>query len=173
MNRVFNFALCFEAAVQESFIRYSEHVVGSGMADFTLGSGSLPHLTLLQFELDSDDTAYIAQQIRRLAKEPIQLQLMGLTLLPTKDGHLWIEVSVLKSDVLLSLQRAALGVVGDATVHSGVGDAYRPHITVARLLKQEVAPRVSVAYDIVRRSNVIGHAVVGMSGPQYQLVRIL
>lgn len=173
MPTIYNFALCFAQPVHAVLVRYSESVAAAGVADFALGANSIPHLTIVQFEAERDAIEYVVPRLCALVREPVPLQLMGLTFLPTRDGHLWIEINVLKSETLVWLQRAAIELLGDATIHSGIGNAYRPHVTVARLLEQKTVPPIRIAYEIVRHTDVVGHAAVGVSGPQYQLERLL
>lgn len=173
MRRIVNYALLLETAHSAAFVGYSHLITATNESDFRLGEESLAHLTIVQFEVSDQDVASVGGRLCELAREPIALELMGLTFLPTKDGHMWVEVQVLKSDRLAVLQREALTIIGNATIHSGVADAYRPHITVARLLNRQQLPSIAVEYEVARRKGVRGRAALGVCGPQFQFVKTI
>jgi 2'-5' RNA ligase len=98
---------------------------------------------------------------------PVPLSLAGLTFLPSKEGHLWIEIAVLKNKNLQELQHAVVLLVGDSRIHSGTSDSFRPHITLARALNIRCLEGIRVDENVVRRKNVAGQISLGLSGENY------
>lgn len=173
MTHTINFGLLFDEEHNRVFTEYSRSMTSDLKTDFTLGDKSLPHLTVLQYESEERDLMPMWDQLSVLLTKPLLLDLAGLTLLPSKDGHVWVEISVLKKENLALLQARALSIIGDRKVHSGVRDSYRPHITIARVLDCCKFPPVYLDDLVIRRRNVVGRLSLGLSGPNYQYERIL
>ena len=168
-----NFALLFSEEHNRIFTEFSQMITARVRSDFELNEESLPHLTVVQFELPDSAVADCTQKLLSLESEPVDLELMGLTFLPSKDGNMWIEISVLKSERLSRLQREALALLGDARINSGTDDNYRPHITVAHALEQRRGLDIELDVNVVRRKKVTGRPAVGSCGPQFQFVSVL
>lgn len=175
MGTIFNFGLLFEEDHNLTFIKYSQLVNNkiNNKSDFCLSDNSLPHLTILQFEADTSILNEFWNAINQFDLKLVKLELAGLTFLPSKDGHIWLEISVLKSNELIRLQEAACSLVGNSKIHSGTGNSYRPHITIARALDRQEMPPLMIDNNVVRRKGVIGSVSVGISGPNYQYVNSL
>ena len=166
---ILNLALTFPQLHAEAFLNFSQYLNSTMTSDFVLSEDSIPHLTILQFDAHPQELPWSA--LAKLLKCPLPLSLAGLLFLPSKEGHLWIEISVLKSAALSELQREATSIVGDRRIHSGVGDHFRPHITVARATNTRTIPAMKIDDEVVRRKDVVGNLTLGISGSNFQFER--
>src|SRR5690242_826686 len=124
MTRIYNFGLLFDYDDNDAFINYSKDLNRTLPSDFRLGDRSLPHLTVLQFEAEQYMLPSLWDNIRSIGDSPLPLSLAGLTFLPSKEGHLWIEIAVLKSERLQELQDIVVSCVAGAKIHSGTNDSF-------------------------------------------------
>lgn len=173
MKRIYNFGLLFEHDHNNAFVNYSEDLNKSLPSDFRLGFKSLPHLTVLQFEAERDSLIGLWENIKSIGGSPVPLSLSGLTFLPSKEGHLWIEIAVLKSKRLQELQDLVVSHVGNVKIHSGTNDSFRPHITLARALNTRHLQGVVINESVVRRKDVVGQISLGLSGENYQYEEVV
>lgn len=174
MRDMYNIALLFRDEDARAFTAYSEEVNRGFESDFLLGKTSLPHITIIQIESEQEDVVSLWNVLEREWREGIAIQLAGLTLLPSREGHVWIEIAVLKSLALSTIQQRVLRAVGDrGEVRSGVEDAYRPHITIARALRTRCFNALRLDEDVLRRKGVVGRVGIGVSGANFQFERTL
>ena len=170
---VLNYGLLFEEEHNAAFTNVSETLSGLYETDFHLSHSSLPHVTVLQFEADDAYVPFLWERLQAIAPSEISLDLAGLTFLPAKDGSMWIEISVLKGERIASAQEQALAVAGGARIINGVGDQYRPHITLVHTVCDDKLQPIRVENEVVRRKNVVGKPALGISGENYQFTKIL
>jgi 2'-5' RNA ligase len=168
MSTLLNAALLFEDNSAHQFQIYSALLAKQTAFDLKLGPKNLPHLTVLQFEGEGDVASW--RRLAGLAMNPIPLTLAGLTFVPAKEGYIWVEIQVLKSEALEACQRSLLGAIGGRPTHNGLGDGFRPHITLGRIAHSRKISGLPVNGDIVRMKNVTGRLSVGFAGPNYEFL---
>jgi len=173
MKRIYNFGLLFEHDHNDAFTNYSADLNKILSSDFQLGDRSLPHLTVLQFEAERETLPSLWDNIKSIGGSPVPLGLAGLTFLPSKEGHLWIEIAVLKSKRLQELQDVVVSRVAGAKIHSGTNDSFRPHITLARALNTRNLQGIVINESVVRRKDVVGQISLGLSGENYQYEEVM
>ncbi|MBI5275983.1 MAG: hypothetical protein HY854_05930 [Burkholderiales bacterium] len=170
MGKLINAALLFEELPTRAFIAYAQELATSNACDVTLGPNNRPHSTIVQFEVGEGenlrDWAAVAQEL----EDPIPLSLVGLTVVPSKEGHLWVEIAILKSEALIRCQNGLLEKIGRRAVHNGVRDAFRPHITLTRILNSRRINDLTIDDTVVRMKNISGRLTLGLAGPNYEYI---
>lgn len=172
-----SFVLCLERNDAQDFEELSvalDRELGSQMV---LGRGAAPHLTILQIEAEVDEADRLwAAAVERSLPMSVEMDAAGLCILPTPDSlESWIEVPILKSQALSELQSGLLlsEVIGHRPIFNGVGDEFRPHVTVGLVdgLARSI-PELTAPGNILRR-RIAGRLCLGISGEHYSLVQIL
>lgn len=171
MPSLLNAALLFDEGQAAAFVDYSARLCRDRDCDVVLGAGNLPHLTLLQFEAEGDLEQW--RDLGRLATSPLPLALAGLTFVPSRDGHVWLEIQVLKSRVLEACQQRLVAAVGERPIHNGTGDAFRPHITLGRVRSTRTIGSFQLEDAVVGMKDVRGRLAVGRAGDNYAFLEEL
>jgi len=110
-----NAALTFDTKTNKEILNYFKKLDIIGLTE-----KSIPHITVLKFEGTQPNI-----------ERELEVEFAGLTILPSRKKGYWIEISVLKSEELLSLQEDLLATVGKT--FSGVQDRFRPHVTLGKV----------------------------------------
>lgn len=145
-------------------------------AGVMLGPGSLPHLTLLQIDAAPSEAEQLWSEASSVRNPTVELTFAGLCLLPAPDdSEVWVEVPALKSDALDELQHdlMSLPMVQGRRIFNGVGDGFRPHVTLSLLSDAPQAISIRILSGALLRRKVQGHLALGINGENYSLVKIL
>lgn len=162
MNK-FNIALTFEKEVSDSIINYAKVLCKDLDSDVLLGTNSNPHMTIGQFSVEDSIAIQVWRKYRSKVKELPKINLAGITVLPSRSGGAWIEISVLKSEALLKLQDELIRTLKPFGVLSNdTGDNYRPHITVAHTTIGSEFKEFPFEYKILRLSSVTTSLGIGL-----------
>ena len=172
-EKIFNLCLLFDTETSALFESYSRYLARSLTSDFTLGPESLAHLTIVQFEADEQTAKNAFDKLRMNTVSNNEVSLVGITLIPTKENYVWIEINALKTENLFSLHKKAIDVVAGSKIHSGIGDSYRPHVTVARLVDSHAMPQFNLDEKTLRRKHVPCRLALGLSGANFQLAKVV
>lgn len=157
----FNLALIFDDDFSEKIINYAQRLNQAGRSKLQLGQSSRPHITIIQFDTSQEKAKKLWTAISELKKEPISIYAAGLTFLPSSGGGAWVEIAILKSKALLDLQDISIAALPDVKLISDVGDAYRPHITLARFIEGEIPMGFPLDYEVLRADGVLAYAAIG------------
>lgn len=167
----FNLALLFHNDVAESLVHYSKYINEQLPSDFTLSRDSLPHLTILQFELECEHLDDYWKRLGVSCVNSIMVDFSGLTFLPAKDGSMWIEAAILRNSSLSELHKIAVSQIDTGLITSNTLDSYRPHVSFAHSIHGSQIEHMVVDYRTVRQKAVECFLAVGESGPNYQFTR--
>ena len=113
------------------------------------GSSS-PHITVVQFDCDSPDIAneiwvYMCDKMREEQFEPFEPPFTGISFIEGVGpyvGTTWVELSVKRGDEnspIMRVHYAALEALKHFNLEplNAVGNNYRPHLTLARIVMPE------------------------------------
>lgn len=162
-----SFALIFDAEVSQQLTEYSAAIARAGVKnECELGEGTLPHMTILQFEADGEEDLEMIWQEATSCKAVVELTFAGICLLPG-DDNIWLEIPVLKSAAVTEFQRnlLALPAIRDRQILNGTGDSFRPHVTVGLTSELDALP--PVGREVLRARDVRARLGLGWSGPNY------
>ena len=121
---MYNYSVRFKDEFSDEVRKYAEELGISHKFD-----SIPPHMTIARSEEQID-----------IPSEDIEVELSGLTLLPSKDGGVWVEISVLKSRELIRLHEQ----VSPRTV-----DTFRPHITLGK--PESIEHVRTLPYNLLRK----------------------
>jgi hypothetical protein len=156
-----------------SLTAYSQYLSQASASRFVLGTGSVPHATMLQFESRITPTDVVSHFKQLELSDEYKVTLAGLALLPTDSGDLWCEIAILKSAELLRLQQRLVEAFSEAIakVTNGIGDAFRPHFTVGLFAYQlgQVWQVPDLPPQLLRRASLPCRLALGESGENFQL----
>jgi len=125
-----NFALIFDKEVSDSLIKTSQKIANSNNSNYILSKQSIPHISVAQVDVKEDKV----NELLDFNKDfKCIVKTCGLNIRQTDKNKTWLEISVLKNKKLKNLQSDVLEVIGNKKVINGVGDNYRPHITLGLL----------------------------------------
>lgn len=142
----YNIALLLDDGTAKEIIEYYSSVREGFNVEYGLDVSSRPHITVLKVESDEEiDISGISFEGG--------VTLSGVTLLPSRQNGLWVEIAVLKSKALAELQENLLELVGGCEIKSGTGDRFRPHITLCRT-KDTNCSIEKLGPDLLRRKDV-------------------
>ncbi|WP_020586337.1 2'-5' RNA ligase family protein [Desulfobacter curvatus] len=151
----FNIALIFNNDVSEKIAKYSQLLCKDIHSDFVVGKNAIPHMTVAQFDIDPSMINEIWKPcMLKISKTP-ELYFSGITILPSSNGGAWIEISVLKGQELLNLQRTIINIIEPfSSIKNDTYDMYRPHITVAHTTKGNSINNFPFSYEPIRLKSV-------------------
>lgn len=159
----FNIALTFDKEIAEIINDYAEELYKILNSDVLLGKNSTPHLTIGQFSIDDSEAKKVWEEYKSLTIELPRINLAGITILPSSSGGAWIEISVLKSDVLQKLQSNLIHTLRPyGILTNDVGDNYRPHITVAHTNSGSEFLHFPFQYKVLRLKSVNTSLGIGL-----------
>ncbi len=106
---------------------------------YLLSENSLPHITVCQFECDSENEAQIIwKQIETLNLRPFSPRFTGLSFVKGVGVHqeyYWAELSIARDEEIMRVHQLAADVIrskGLACLNDS-DNLYRPHLTLARV----------------------------------------
>ncbi len=145
----YNFALILEKETEKEIIKLAKKINKELDTEFTFNGKLNPHITIIKFETDKNDL--ILKKIEKL-KTPIEIQLAGLTLLPSENGRgTWVEISVLNSENLRDLQNKFLPFIKKGEIISGIKENFRPHLTISKSKNSDNLKIKELDYKILRK----------------------
>lgn len=160
---IYNIALVFEEGYKQKIIQYAKRLYREVESEVRLGVNARPHLTVAQFKASAQGSIAIWEEFKMLAIPAPKLSLSGITILPSSNGGAWVEISVLKTRELLEIQECLLSILpSEDVVISGVGDNYRPHITIAHILTGNKLSGLEFDYEAMRAKNLITCYDIGL-----------
>lgn len=156
----------------ERLVKFSHEVTSLVKSDVRLGADALPHITLVQWK--NANLEALKRQTSPLRQgKPGVLTLAGISIVPGPEGDNWIELPILSSAGLRQLQDDALAATrNNGEIANGVGDRFRPHVTIGLTYTSEIRlPALSAS--LLRASDDSWSVRLGVSGPNYTLAEIL
>jgi 2'-5' RNA ligase len=171
-SEVYTLVLCPPKHLADLITQLSADLADKFPSQVAISSTALPHLTVVQWAGASQQS--LRDKLLTLSDGSIgEVTLAGLTVVPGPENDNWIEIPVLSSRWLRDLQASALELTRDlGTVVNGVGDRYRPHVTVGLTFAEQVSfPKLSA--DFLRNSSREWSLRIGISGENYSLVEVL
>ncbi len=159
----FNIALIFGEDYNQRIIDYANRLYKSIKSDVILGINARPHLTIAQFEASYKEAVQIWNAFNDISIPPPKLTLSGITILPSSNGGAWIEISVLKTDQLVNIQNSLVSILNKVNgPSSGVGNNYRPHITIGHMLDGTSIRNLEFDYGSIRIKNLLTTYGIGL-----------
>lgn len=169
-----NLALVPKSNEWEKFIELSEMFGKRNNSRFILGHRSIPHVTLLQFDWN-DSLDELWMRIAPKQDSAITLDLMGLCFVPSREGELWVEIPIKKTNLLVQSQVALLEKLElpVSAYKNGIADDYRPHITIGLIDLKDRPSMPVLEYDTLRQKALECHVCLGQSGANFELTQII
>jgi hypothetical protein len=161
-----NIALVFTPADTARLAAYSQTLTPLIGSDTVLGVNSHPHLTLLQFGAEIDAAQAAAQTIA--LPVPFIITVNQSYGHEGSGGLYWYGLEVVKTPALTAYPTMIWEKLGRPAMHNPIGDDYFPHITTGHGRKLSVIPAAENLFG-----DYTVHLAVGISGPQYQLDKIV
>lgn len=135
-----------------------------------LGESELPHITLVQFPAELEQTQALWQSISGLTARIVELQPTTLAAIPDNANDVtWLELQFEKSAAIRELQRSILeSEFGQShQAINGVGEAFRPHVTLGLVQGNGVAEDVFDNLPSFEQIFTGLKVAVGVNGPNY------
>lgn len=169
MSLIYNIALLpIDNNFNQKLVHYSQEIDIN--APYKLGRDSLPHITLLQFQMDAADLEILKANFHRL--EDFNISTLGFSFARFKHLDSWA-IDIKKTTDLVALQRK-LKEQFDITSINGFGDEFSPHFTLAAWESQNNLPiKFNIDENIVYQDNIKCRLSLGISGPKFQFAKEL
>lgn len=149
---------------------YAQRVFGKLADGHVLGDTALPHMTLCQFEADFAQLSEIWFATNHLFPSIMPLTFSGLhlRLSGSDDDVLWAEISIQRTPELVQGQRGVVAALAERrlTLHTLPGEAYTPHVTLARLKGHATLPAISLTPEHLWSMPHSFELSVGLCGEQ-------
>ena len=159
----FNIALTFNKEVSQKIIEYSNGLYKILDSDVILGVNSTPHMTLGQFIVEDNEAKTVWESYKSKITELPKVNLAGLAFLPTNEGDVWIEITILKSNALLNLQEVLIKTLAPyGILTNDIADNYRPHITIAHSIIGKELPKYPLDFNVLRLKSVSTELGIGL-----------
>lgn len=150
MPQTYNLALLpDDPALSAVCVAYAQQHFKGVSAGYILDQTSLPHVTLCQFTAEPGQLPDLWQEaVRHFGRGKIALSFAELYFRQGRaahDGYLWTGINMLRDSNLVVLQASvyALLRLRGLTPLTLTGDAYIPHLTLARLPGDAPLPQLS------------------------------
>ncbi|WP_160050491.1 hypothetical protein [Nocardiopsis sp. FR4] len=171
-NTVYTLVLVPSDEIAIQLVAFSEAVNERVDSELALGEHALPHITIVQWK--DADLGLLNQQTYKLRDLTLgTLTLAGVSIVPGPDGDNWIEIPVLSTGAMRKLQEEALAATGgNGDVANGVGDRFRPHVTVGLTYSTSIE-LPALPPSLLRLSSDSWTPMLGLSGPNYTLTRLI
>lgn len=135
------YCIALLATVLNPFIEQAQKQFGPTAQGYLLSSASLPHITLAQLSLPSNnDIESIWQDIQKI-NIAVQPKFSGIGI-SRKAHNLWgVSLTVARNPDLMELHRVIINILRQHNIRciSPIEDLYKPHLTLARIPHPEIA----------------------------------
>jgi len=122
--------------------------------DLAIKNTSLePHVSIVKFESERELSADELNNLILGINPEIEIELAGLNLLPSRQTGYWLEIPVLKTQTLISLQEKLLNKLNDYNILNSTGDRFRPHITLAKVKNGDINLK-NLNYSLLRKKQI-------------------
>lgn len=158
----YNVALLFDEETNKEIINYSKEINKNFDTTSELDEKSIPHITIFKFEAEDFK--------EELSFKPFKVTFSGLTLLPSKDGETWVEISVLKNKYFTEIIEK-LSKLKNIKILNEIGDTFRPHITLSKIRNKKINIE-DLDYSILRKKQVQGHLCLGEAKGEFKFSKI-
>lgn len=160
--------------VSTSIVGFSAALSGQTKSLIQLNDDALPHLTLAQWNVESDESEALWHDMEALQLTPPNVEIAGLNFVPSlRHSQVWIELTILKSKLLSEVHAALLQTpfAQSHKLHSESGDRFRPHITVALIEQEDLQiPSLQLSDPSVCRMELTSTRIaVGINGEHFTL----
>ena len=169
---IFNFGFLIEDAISQKIVHLSEQLCHGQNPVYSLGSHSLPHVTVLQFEDELSKAPELWARLRAISAGPHSIDFRGLVLDRWRDWDVvWLKV--IRHDWLAALQAKAVPLLSEYSFVNATGERFEPHITLAGWNSKDSMDGMAIPADLINRSAVGVRLGLGVSGPNFQYEREL
>lgn len=176
MTMIINVALLPSAKISDSLVGLSNSIGGANQNGALLGRDGLPHITLAQVKVGADlNIGRVVKIFEQECKDlltnidDVKITFAGLAFVVGEIGDLWVELPILKTELLNNLHREIVRVSSEfGKVVSGCLDDYRPHATLGYFDNSKIAP--SLVSDISSETRVSSSGwelALSVSGKNY------
>jgi len=163
----YNFSLVFEKEIEDEIREYAGKINPPLDTQFVLDKDSKPHISLIKFNATEELNNKIIKQIENLCTKELYVAFSGLTLLPSHNAGTWVEISVIKTNNLIKLQKQAELLLPNAQILNKIGDGYRPHITLSKTVDVNNLTLSNLDYSILRKKNIRVQANLDLAGKNF------
>jgi len=158
----YNIALLFDKEINKQIIKYAQKINKNFDTTSELDDKSIPHITIFKFE---------AEEFKeKLFFKPFNVTFSGLTLLPSKDGETWVEISVLKNKYFTEVLEKLSKLKNIKTLNE-IGNNFRPHITLSKIKNKEINIK-DLNYPLLRKKQVQGNLCLGEAKGKFKFNKI-
>ncbi|OGV41310.1 MAG: hypothetical protein A3F46_03975 [Legionellales bacterium RIFCSPHIGHO2_12_FULL_42_9] len=141
----FNIALVPIETHRDQFINYATDLSSIKAAEYLLGEGSIPHVSLCQFEAEETEIINVVQKMKALSLLPIQLTFSTQRCKTYPTHPLWGKWSWISliSDQLDQLKSLHLQVAQIVKPINASFDDYDPHMTLFNSCNKEQSSKLN------------------------------
>lgn len=163
----YNFSLVFDKDTKEQIREYARKINSALDTKFDLTAESIPHISLIKFNADEELNSTIIKQIENICPKELYVTFSGLTLLPSHNAGTWVEISVIKTNDLIRLQKQAELLLPNVQILNKIGDGYRPHITLSKTVDVNNLTISNLDDAILRKKNIRVQANLDLAGKNF------
>ncbi|MEA3514556.1 MAG: 2'-5' RNA ligase family protein [Nanoarchaeota archaeon] len=163
----YNFSLVFDKDTEEQIREYAIKINPALNTQFDLNAESMPHITIIKFNTTEELNSATIEKIENLCPKELYVTFSGLTLLPSHNAGTWIEISVIKTNNLIKLQKQAELLLPNAQILNKICDGYRPHITLSKTVDVNNLTISNLDSAILRKKNIRVQANLSLAGNHF------
>jgi len=170
---IYNIALTFNKETNTQIYNYYKTIKSNLDIEFDLKPTSIPHITVLKFETSENLTQ---KELTKLTKElntnDFEINLSGLTFLPSHLKGCWIEISILKNIQIIELQTKLINKLNNKyKILNGINNKFRPHITLAKT-KDNKINIINLNQEILRKKEIKTQIQIGTSDNTFEYLQL-
>lgn len=169
VTMIYNIALTIEDEFLDKAIEIYENLGLNLKTKFRVGKDSKLHATIVKFESNNELKISELKELIKDLNQNILITIYQVRALPSNENPIWIELSLELTDELKKLHLKLLERTNKFKIINRVRKQYRPHITLARTLKDRVNNVIPITrtldeFRIKSKLNVI------ISEPEYKIL---
>lgn len=167
---IYNIALIFDKKTNKQIYQFYAKFKNKLNLCFGLKKDSIPHITIVKFgskfELSKLELKNLLKKINNL-----KIDFSGVTFLPTSPKGCWIEISILKNQQLINIQKNLIKKLDKYEIKSGIEDRFRPHVTLAKTNDYKIKLK-DLDYSILRKKQVNAKTVIGLADSSFEFHKL-
>jgi|GEM_PF-1116267 len=172
-NETLTFCLTFESGVAAVLSAYARRLSFGLSTDYVLAPDALPHVTILKLSAPSVQSAQAWAQLEPRLPKRVNVQFSGLSLLPGKNGDVWVVLNVRRTAELDLLQEMSAKLLGEFKPRSAVGDLWVPHVTLLHSLDGRLPTEWGLDSKLITSEDVVSLPSLGVNRPPGRLESVL
>lgn len=164
---IYNIGFLFKDSQLKEYLEKLSQKYGENLnSEYILGVNSLPHITLLQVDLEQNEIIKALNKNNFLGKK-FSFSLSDFYIDKSSNGNSWYGIKANLSDELIEFQKNVYNSLGKPLIKNKLGSYYNPHITLG-FIEDKKEELLMLLEEELKYRKIKGYLSLGISGKNYQ-----